>query len=421
MKENIVIIGGGMAGLAAAEKLADKFNVTLLENDDILGGMAKSFNQGGKWIPITYHHVMKIDTVTQEYIEKFGLTEAMLWNSIDIAFWISGKGYPLIKPLDILGFKPLGIIDKAKLAKFGLYCLLKKDWEDIRDEKCDEWLNRMVGKKTTDILFRELADIKFGTPLSSINTAWLGNRLHESVRTSDKYGCLKTGFHELVERMAKSIRDKGGIIKTNTRVTGIKDGTVEAVSEGKTEKFTADKIISTIPPQTLAPIADLPEETKKKLNEIRFKPVVCLVGGSKHQLTKYYWNVCISPRYSFGGIFNHTIMNPEGCPDNENVYYVFTYLDEESLFFEKSDEEIKETYLKDIRKMMPEFEFTWTRVFKIKYSNPVWVKNFENLPIKISDKIYLAGVYKEFPNTRTMNSAISSGVKTAKLIIEESS
>jgi protoporphyrinogen oxidase len=421
MTENIVIIGGGLAGLAAAEKLADKFNVTLLEADDMLGGMAKSFYQGGKWIPITYHHVMKIDKVTQEYIEKFGLKNEMLWNSVDIAFWFDGKGYPLIKPFDIFGFKPLGIMDKARMAKFGLYCLLKKDWEDLRDERCDEWLSKMVGKNATNILFRALADIKFGTPLSSINTAWLGNRLHESVRTSDKYGCLKIGFHEMIERIAKSIMEKGGVIKTNTRVVRISGNVVEAESDGKRTEFIADKIITTIPPQTLAPITDLPDDMKNRLNAIRFKPVVCLVGGSKHDLTKYYWNVCIRPRYSFGGIFNHTKMNPSGCPDNENVYYVFTYLDEDSQFFELSEEEIKEQYINDLKKMMPEFDFTWTRVFKIRYSNPVWVKDFENLPIKISDRIYLAGVYKEFPNTRTMNSAISSGVKAADLIIKESS
>lgn len=419
MREKIVIIGGGLSGLSAAERLAGKFNVSVLEADSMLGGMAKSFEQDGKWIPITYHHVMKIDHMTQTYIKKFRLQNELIWNSVDIAFWIDGKGYPLIKPLDILGFKPLGIKDKIKMARFGLYCRLKKDWRDLEDVKCDEWIDRMVGKKASYMLFRTLADIKFGTPLSSINAAWLGNRLHESVKTSDKYGCLKIGFHEMITRMTKSICKKGGVIKTNTTVKKIKNNTVEAVCNGKKTIFKADKIISTIPPQVLATISDLPTDVKNRLNEIRFKPVVCLVGGSKNEITKYYWNVCIKPRYSFGGIFNYRIMNPEGCPNNEYVYYVFTYLDENSKFFGLSEKMIKRTYLRDLKKIMPEFEFTWTKVFKIRYSNPTFLRGYKNLPIKISNGLYLAGIYKEFPNTRTMNSALSSGLKTAEFIINE--
>ncbi len=40
----IVIIGGGLAGLAAAYRLSDEHQVTIVEKDDVLGGMAQSYH-----------------------------------------------------------------------------------------------------------------------------------------------------------------------------------------------------------------------------------------------------------------------------------------------------------------------------------------------------------------------------------------
>ena len=103
-----IVLGGGPAGLAAADRLAEGgMRVVLLEADTELGGLAKSFRQDGKWIPITYHHVMGIDTATHRFLKRFGLWESMVWKSIKVVFWFHGKAYPLVQPWHILGFATL--------------------------------------------------------------------------------------------------------------------------------------------------------------------------------------------------------------------------------------------------------------------------------------------------------------------------
>ena len=81
-----MIIGGGLSGLAAAEKLVEKYNVIIIEKDNILGGVAKSFFYDDKWIPITYHHIMSIDTTTLYFIKKYNLKNSLLWRNVNIAF-----------------------------------------------------------------------------------------------------------------------------------------------------------------------------------------------------------------------------------------------------------------------------------------------------------------------------------------------
>ena len=99
----VVIVGGGISGLTAAEKLAENgYNVIILERDSVVGGLARSFYIGDKWIPIAYHHVMTPDTTTQAFIKKLGLWDDMVWKRSRQAFRYDGKEYLLSKARHII-------------------------------------------------------------------------------------------------------------------------------------------------------------------------------------------------------------------------------------------------------------------------------------------------------------------------------
>ena len=171
-----ILLGGGPAGLAAAERLAaGGMRVVLLEADEELGGLAKSFCQDGKWIPMTYHHVMVIDTVTHAYLKRFGLWDSMVWKGIKVVFWFHGRAYPLTQPWHILGFAPLTWLERLRLVRFGVVCYLKKDWHAFDEVRSDEWIERMLGRRAREAIFEPLAEMEFGTPLSAVSSGWLGS------------------------------------------------------------------------------------------------------------------------------------------------------------------------------------------------------------------------------------------------------
>lgn len=420
-KKSVIILGGGISGLTAGSALAEKgFNVTILEKESVLGGLAASFKLENKWIPITYHHIMRPDTITRVFVEKLGFGDEIIWNKSGQAFWYEGKKYLLSQPQHIITFKPLDALSKIKLFKLGILVWFKKNWDDLKDTDTEQWLNKTIGEQATSILFKNLMDIKFNMPLSSVSMAWLGKRLHQSVKNRDIYGYLKCGFHPLVERLAASITEKGGKILTGIEATRIENKRITAVDkENKTHSFEADIIISSIPPLLLAKMADFSSTEKDRLNSISYKPVVSLICGSYNEISKNYWNVFLKPAMSFGGIFNHTALYPQGGLKGEQVYYLFTYPNETDKLYQENEESIKNIYIKDLRKIFPDFKYEWCKVFKIRYSQPVFKKNYENLPVKIKNNIYLTGIYKQFPRPRTMDSAFISGLSTAECIIKE--
>lgn len=415
----ILLLGGGLSNLLAAKTLAkENYELILLEQDSILGGLASSFKKGNKWIPKTYHHILSNEYLMRTLIKEQGFGEKLLWNDSAICFWFANKPFRLTSSLDILFFKPLSWKSRIDLIKIGLISYFKKDWKKLKTKNASEWLSKIVGEEVRKKLFEPLANIKFGS-LSSVSAAWFGARLHEAAINKEKYAYLEGGFQQLIEKIADFIKQKGGKIYLNATVKKIIGKKVYVNIKGKQKIFEADKIISSIPPPELVKIAKLSNNKKQLLEKIKYQPMICMVCGSKQLLTKYYWNVFIEPKYSFGGIFHHTALYPKGGLDGEYIYYFFKYLSENDELYKKSELEIKNVFLKDAKKIKPSFEMLWTKVFKIKNSSPVFSFDYENIPIKLTDNIYLTGIYNEYPNTRTMNSAAKSGIKTAEQILKK--
>jgi len=81
--KKIVILGGGLSGLAAAQKLCKQFDVIILEKKDYLGGLAASFEHNREKIPIYYHHVIQSNKTTQRYLKRYGLLSSCRWQKIN--------------------------------------------------------------------------------------------------------------------------------------------------------------------------------------------------------------------------------------------------------------------------------------------------------------------------------------------------
>jgi len=419
---DVIILGGGPSGLAAAERLSQAgLRVILIEKDKQLGGLARSFRQNGKWIPMTYHHIMAIDTVSHEFLKRFGLWKTMVWKRIKVVFWFHNRAYPLTQPWHILGFSPLSWSDRIRFIRFGLTCYLKRDWHRFDKVRCDEWLEKMVGRRALKKMFDPLAEMKFGTPLSSVSAGWLGSRLHESARNRDRYGYPATGLKTLIDRIADSIEEKGGRIMSGLEITRVGRGKVLAVDKaGVAHEFRARRIVSSLPPEILMRVHEEAGKLDPELSTIRYKPLVCLAFGSRDLISPHYWNVFMEPKLHFGGIFHHTALCPEGGAAGEYVYYLFSYVDEDSPLYRSSGDRLAELYLKDIRSISPDFNYLWKRIFKIRYSTPIYSMGYRNPPIESNiSGLFYTGVYRNYPETRTMHTAFQSGLETASCLLAQ--
>src|ERR1051326_1097043 len=76
----IGVLGGGALGLAAALRLAQAgHQVTLIEREPQLGGLAAGFKVGPTSLEKFYHHIFRTDTTIIGFIRELGLADRLLW------------------------------------------------------------------------------------------------------------------------------------------------------------------------------------------------------------------------------------------------------------------------------------------------------------------------------------------------------
>ena len=90
-RPRVVVVGGGLAGLAAALEAADQgAAVTLLERRPRLGGATWSFERHGIWFDNGQHVFMRCCTAYRAFLERIG--------SADCVFLQSRLDVPVLAP-----------------------------------------------------------------------------------------------------------------------------------------------------------------------------------------------------------------------------------------------------------------------------------------------------------------------------------
>ncbi len=408
----ITILGGGLSGMSAAYKLYSEHEVTIIEKEKILGGLASSFEKNKKFIPRYYHHIFHNDKITIDFMKKFGIT--LKFKKIKMAILADKKLYNFTDPLSLLKFDYLSFSARLRYGIFGAYVFFLMNPEKIKDTvNAKEWLIKYAGKEVSQKLFHELYAVnKFNIPLEEISAKQFANRL-KAKEALGKFGYPDCGLQEFINRFENYLTEKGVKIIKNKEIKKIKKGLVEL--EG--EKIESDIIINTLPPPILLKITDnLPESYRKKLEKIDYCPAVCITYSMKNFLSPHYWLNIIKEKCHI--IIQHSIL----FDNYENkIGWVLRYggsIED----FNLTDEQIKEKYLSIVKKYFPKAEFIWSTVTKDRYAEPIYNKDYINnkpdyrTPL---NWLYNAGVSVTFPKVRTMNTALESGLKVVEIIKED--
>jgi protoporphyrinogen oxidase len=424
----VAILGGGLSGLAAAYRLSGKHQVTLLEEKDYLGGMASSYSIDweGKTYSIskTYHHVLDGDRTTIDFIREFGLEGRLRKKKVRQGFVFQGGVKGFSSPLEILSF-PIPLRDKFKLAKFILFDLKRQDWNSLKDVNAKEWVTQRAGKRNFEVFFDQLIRNKFHSPPEDISAPWLGTRFSkESSSFLKKFGWLEGGVSQIVEGFERGIKNKGGKIIRNAKVSKIRNKKTKEIvylQNGKRKTIKSDVLVSAIPPRTFLGLVDrLDKDLKKKLESIEYLSCICLCMGLENSLIDRYWVNVLDRDLPFSVFFNHSSLYEDSAPPGKSVMFVTTYLKSKERQWSMSDREIMKLYAEAMDRILPGFSkwIEWWKIFRIEFAEAVYSMDFVNPPVS-SGGIYFAGIYRIFPKIRNMASAIESGLEAAERLENE--
>jgi len=432
----IIVVGAGFTGLSAAMELAEAGNeVTILERDDVIGGLAGAFDVGGQKLEKFYHHWFTNDVYVQRMVERLGKSAEVVCRETHTGMYYANNFFRLSSPLDVLRFTPLSFWNRVRLGMSVLAVRRVKNWRELESTTAIEWLRSMCGEEVFKVVWEPLLVGKFGEYSPDVSAVWFWNKLklRGSSRNSGGHETLlyyRGGFAALAEQMADQARKHGTKIFLGTSATGlvVENGAVRGVLTSGSS-FQADAVLLTTP---LPHAADLlsghvDSEYEASLRRIRYLSNICLVLELDRSLSSTYWLNVNDPSFPFVGVIEHTNFEPKENYAGRHIVYLSKYLSPNNLLYRMSDEEILNYSVPYLRRLFPQFDQSWItgwHVWRADFSQPVVEAHYSKLipdvvtPIK---NVYLATMAQVYPEDRGTNYAIRAGLQSAAQIMKGNS
>lgn len=266
-KKHVVILGGGLAGLAAGYELArNGAQVTVIEKCEDVGGLARtikvkdfSFDTGPhRWytksnmvndwmLALLGDEVINVPRLTRIYFDRH-----FYYYPIKLVNALTGIG-PIKAVRAIVDYT----IARVSARLFSREMLTMEDG----------YVNQF-GKTLYEVFFKRYSEKLWGEDCRNISIDWVGQRTRglniltiikdtifkskNVVSLIDEFSYPKKGVGRIADKLAEYIQESGGKIYTNSEVLAIngKNNSVVSVSirQGKTTKeVSGDEFITSIP------------------------------------------------------------------------------------------------------------------------------------------------------------------------------
>ncbi|HXG41013.1 MAG TPA: FAD-dependent oxidoreductase, partial [Candidatus Limnocylindrales bacterium] len=424
-----IVLGGGMAGIAAAERLAQAgLSVTLLEAGPTVGGLARAIRVEGEPIEAYYHHIFPQDRETLELIERFGLAERLEWRPGRMAVLHEGVVYPFDSVADLLRFRPLRLDERLRFGIATAVQLVRRDAARLDRLPVGRAARREFGAAAYDTLWRPLLEAKFGPYADDVTLAWLVARIRQRAAArgvrGDRLGYLRGSLGLLAERFAEHVRSLGVDVRTGTRVTRLEragDAWLVRVADAAGEsELRAGLVVACLSGNLLRRLVELPEAYRARIDAIPYRGVVCLLAELDRSLSPYYW-VNVTDRLGLGcvGIIEHTNFIPPERYGGRHLLYLAHYVDRESETWTASPEALVEAAEEALRVLNPAFDRSWIvrlHVSRDPYAQPVPLAGgpMPGLPVETGlPGLAHASLAHVYPDDRGVSLAIRLGRRAA--------
>ena len=311
MKE-IIIIGGGPAGLTAAYELlsrSEEVHVTLFEESGVFGGISKTVAWHGNRMDMGGHRFFSKAPEVNAWWEKMlpvqgapskddlllqrtpplaaggpdpeKTDEVMLMRRRVSRIFFDGKFYDYPISLKPETFKNMGFVKTMKCGFSYLGAMLHK----LPEDNLENFYINSFGRELYSMFFEYYTENLWGRHPSEIDASWgaqrtkglsilgilkdvFGKAFHvknREVNTSliEEFKYPKLGPGQLWEVVAARVEAMGGVIEKNAKVTGLRrEGSrIVSVSLEDGRSFPADAVVSSMPIRDLVGgMNDVPAE-----------------------------------------------------------------------------------------------------------------------------------------------------------------
>ncbi|MFB6173812.1 MAG: NAD(P)/FAD-dependent oxidoreductase [Halobacteriales archaeon] len=433
----IAVVGGGMAGLAAAYRLQERgHEVRVFEAAEDLGGLAVTYGTAGDPIEKFYHHLSANEETIVGLADDLGLGDAVEWRYKSDAFYVDGVVHPMDTIWEIAAYPDLSLYDKFRLGMLTLGVDVRggipevgayEEFTAFEDVPVKEFLVEHTTRRVYERFWKPLLDAKFGSRAEDVSAAWLLGRIQfrgeRDLLRGEQLGYVEGSFARLIEALIDAVGREH--IETGARVTdiGVEGGSVESVTveAGDAEVHDADAVVVATMPNVL-------ESLTGYACEIDFQGTVCAVVSYPEALTDAYW-VNFVDEAPFGVLLEHTNFVPPGRYGGEHLLYLASYVqDPGEELWGMDDEEVREHWLSGLADRFPAFDpeaVNWTEVARNPRTAPIYERGYLDMVVPydlgdaVAEGVYYAGMASraQYPE-RSLNGAVEAGFACADLLGE---
>ena len=433
------IIGGGVAGLAAAYHLTKEGHFAeVFEVAPFLGGQASTFDVFGGRLERGYHHLFVSDTEIADLIQELGLGGKLAWLESTVGFYHGGKIWDFASPMDLLRFKPLPFLDRIRVGFWTFILQKTKSYSKFEGVTARDWLSKRMGRRGYEVIWEPLLRGKFGEFYDKIGMTWIWNKV--TLRVASRKGAGQVehlgypmgSFGEVIEVLADRIAQQGGVIHTSASVTQIveADGSATAMEVqlegGETERREYDAIIATTPSYVFTRLAPaMPPEYQSKLENVDYLSAVLMVMVMDRPLTNKYWMNIADPNMPFVALIEHTNLIDKELYGGKHILYISNYPSRDNELYQMSGDELMDLFVPHLQKINPDFERSWVIEYhhhRVDGAQPIVGVNYgagipdHRTPVQ---GLYLANTTQIYPEDRGTNYSVRMGRQVARMVVDD--
>jgi len=289
--KRVVVLGGGLAGLAAAYELTKAgHKVTVLEKENTVGGLARTIKVGEFRFDTGPHRwYTKNDMVNQWMLKLLKGEIIQVPRLTRIYFDNKFFHYPIQIKSTLTG---MGILKTVQAVVDYLYESLKRRLQPRNPVTLEEGYITKFGRTLYRMFFKRYSEKLWGVSCTQISADWIGQRtrgfniatiikntlfpVKKVVSFVDEFSYPKLGIGRIAGKMAEEIGKQGGRIILESEVVQVKHAknyirSVVYQKAGRQIEIKADETVSTIAisdlvnclsPQPTMPVLELNKKLK---------------------------------------------------------------------------------------------------------------------------------------------------------------
>ncbi|MDF1800445.1 MAG: FAD-dependent oxidoreductase [Planctomycetota bacterium] len=264
---HVAVIGAGLAGLSCAYELAKAgHQVTILEKEDQVGGLGRSWQTNGYWLDYGPHRFHSRNEELIQHLYEVLDNEVVIRERLS-RIYMQGKffNYPL-KLGNVLTALPKTIMVKAMWDY--MWIRMRQWFKPIPDDNFENWVLKRFGRTLYEIFFGTYTSKAWKMPCTEISSDWASQRISQAnlwhtIKTTvspPKEGEVRSlvsefwypahgGIGQICRKYAEKIVEMGGTIRCGEPVEKVivEDGRAVGIQMAEGDPVMADHIVNTMP------------------------------------------------------------------------------------------------------------------------------------------------------------------------------